>query len=147
MWYHYYGANMRLITRNTDYAIRALCYIARDNGDEKIISASELVKNLKIPRPFLRKILQTLNKNGVLKSYKGKGGGFSMAVSPENLRLVNLMEIFQGPSKVSECLFKKKICPDIRTCILRKKIGAIERLMTSELKSITLASLLKEGKR
>ena len=56
---------MKLITRDTDYAIRALCFIARFK--KKIVSVSELVKVLKIPRPFLRKILQTLNKKRILK--------------------------------------------------------------------------------
>ena len=65
---------MKLITRDTDYAVRALCFIGQ--RQKRLISASELVANLKIPRPFLRKILQTLNREGILNSYKGKGGGF-----------------------------------------------------------------------
>ena len=72
VWYH---LCMRLITRNTDYAVRALSYISRQ--EEKVISVSELVKKIKVPRPFLRKILQTLNKKGILISYKGQGGDSS----------------------------------------------------------------------
>ncbi|MBU2258562.1 MAG: Rrf2 family transcriptional regulator, partial [Candidatus Omnitrophica bacterium] len=67
---------MKLITRDTDYALRALCFIAKNK--DKVTPAPELVAKLKIPRPFLRKILQSLDKNGLLKSYKGKGGGFVM---------------------------------------------------------------------
>ena len=59
---------MKLITRNTDYAIRALCYIAEQK--QEVISADRLVKSLEIPRPFLRKILQTLTKAGLLNSSK-----------------------------------------------------------------------------
>ena len=133
---------MRLITRNTDYAIRALMFVAEHK--EEIISVSELVKNLKIPRPFLRKILQILNKKGLLKSYKGMGGGFMLALPPNKIFLVDLIEIFQGPLKLNECIFKKRICPNTKICLLKKKIDAVERYVISELKSITVASLLSE---
>lgn len=131
---------MRLIKRDTDYAIRALCFAAQD--EERTISASELVKELKIPRPFLRKLLQTLNKKGILVSYKGKGGGFELARPAEDIVIADIIEIFQGPLRVNECLFKKKICNDIRTCLLKRRIDAIKKFIISEFKSITIASLL-----
>ena len=133
---------MKLITRDTDYALRAVCFIAKSK--KKIISVSELVKELKIPRPFLRKILQVLNKKGILKSYKGKGGGFILSKPINKIFLVDLIEIFQGPFKLNECFFKKLICPNTKTCALRKKITNIERYVVKELKSFTLTSLIKE---
>lgn len=134
---------MKLITRNTDYAVRALCYIARQNKKE-IVSAAHLNQTLKIPRPFLRKILQILNKRGLIKSYKGQGGGFSLAVSPQKISLVDVINIFQGPLQLKDCVLRKSICPDLKVCLLKKKLDAIEKFMVSELKVITIASLLKE---
>ena len=58
---------MKLITRDTDYAIRALSCIAADK--EKVYTVTELTKSLDVPRPFLRKILQILNHKGLLKSH------------------------------------------------------------------------------
>ncbi len=132
---------MKLITRDTDYALRALCFIAKDK--EKIISAAELVRELKIPRSFLRKVLQVLNRKKILKSYKGKGGGFILALPVQKIFLVDLIEIFQGPLRINECFFKKMSCPNTKTCILRKKINNIEKNVIKELKSITLSSLLR----
>jgi Rrf2 family protein len=131
---------MKLVTRDTDYAVRALCFIAKHNKEK--ISVSKLVKELKMPRPFLRKILQILNKKGILNSYRGQGGGFLLAMPAERIFLADLMEIFQGPLKFNECIFKNRICPDRNTCLLKAKIGVIERQAISELKSITIASLL-----
>lgn len=135
---------MKLITRNTDYAVRALRFIARNNRD-KVISVTDLVKELNIPRPFLRKILQILNKNRILKSYKGQGGGFLLAIPANKIFLVDLIEILQGPLKLNECIFKKKICPDRNICILRRKIVDVERNAIMELKTVTIASLLQDG--
>jgi Rrf2 family protein len=130
---------MKLITRDTDYALRALGFIFKNK--DKLISTTDLVKKLKIPRPFLRKILQVLNKKGVLKSYRGKGGGFVLAIAADKIFLSDLIEIFQGHFEISECLFKKRACPNKKNCTLKSKMDTIEEYVFSQLKSITLASL------
>lgn len=113
--------------------------------EEKVISVSQLVEKLKAPRPFLRKILQALNKKGILISYKGHSGGFALAKNPEEIFLTDLIETLQGEIKLNECLFKKMFCPDIKNCGLKKKIDAIERYVVSQLKSITIVSLSNNG--
>jgi len=132
---------MKLITRDTDYALRALCFIA--GHEEEIVPAAVLVKESKIPLPFLRKILQKLNKAKILKSYKGQGGGFILLIPPRRIFLLDLIRIFQGRLQLNECFFKKKICPNIKICKLRKKIDNIEKYVISQLKNFTIADLLK----
>ncbi|MDD5450004.1 MAG: Rrf2 family transcriptional regulator [Candidatus Omnitrophica bacterium] len=134
---------MKLITRDTDYAVRALCYIAGHKKEKVCVSA--IVKELKIPRPFLRKIFQALNKKGILKSYKGKGGGFELAQPPENIFLIDLIEVFQGPLKINECMFKNNVCPSIALCPLNKKITEIEKDVSAQLSGISIYSLVKKG--
>ena len=132
---------MKLITRDTDYALRALCYISRQNG--RIVSVSELTRQLRVPRPFLRKILQILNKKKMLESFKGQGGGFLAAREPGKIFLADLMRIFQGRLSLNECFLGKLVCPNKNNCLLRKKIVKIEGRVLKELGSITIASLLK----
>ncbi|MDP2938477.1 MAG: Rrf2 family transcriptional regulator [Candidatus Omnitrophota bacterium] len=131
---------MKLITRDTDYAMRALMFMAKQK--ETMTSVSELAKELKIPRPFLRKILQVLNKKRILKSHKGQSGGFLLATPPNRIFLVDLIEILQGPLKLNTCLLKKTTCPDVTTCVLKKRIERIEAYVILQLKSINVTSLL-----
>ena len=131
---------MKLITRDTDYAVRALCQIARNKN--RVTSVHELVDELKMPRPFLRKILQRLNKERLLKSFKGKNGGFILALPAEKIYLVDLIKVFQGPIKVNECVLRKNLCPDTNVCILRQKISGIEKQVVSQLKTINITSLM-----
>ena len=138
-WYHY---GVKLITRNTDYAMRALCYIAKQKGES--VSAAEMVAELKIPRPFLRKILQSLSSEGLLRSSKGQGGGFSLAHPRDKILLTDLIRIFQNTIQLNECMFKKKICPNRNTCMLKKEIDAIEQEVFKRLRGITIASLVNE---
>ena len=132
---------MKLITRDTDYALRAVCYIAKTKN--KLVTASELVDKLEIPRPFLRKILQTLSKAGILRSSKGKNGGFVLIVPPKKIMLMDLINIFQGVIKLNECFFKKELCPKKDECSLRKIISGLEKDMFNKLKKISLFTLIK----
>lgn len=131
---------MKLITRDTDYAIRALCFIAKQ--DKKVVSVSDLTKALRIPRPFLRKILQMLNKKKILSSIRGIGGGFLFTKDSSKIFIVDLIKIFQGSIKLNECTFKKKLCPNKNKCLLKEKIDLLEKHMISELDKITLKTLL-----
>jgi Rrf2 family protein len=142
IWYHLmWRMDMKLLTRDTDYAVRALCYMAKKG--KGVVSCAELFNELKIPRPFLRKILQMLGKRGIVQSCKGIGGGFKLALPAGKIKLSSLMEIFQGPLRSSECFFKKSICPNRATCPLKKKIDSIGKYVESELGSITIGSLLR----
>jgi Rrf2 family protein len=134
---------MKFITRNTDYALRAVCYIAKKNRSK--VTVEELVDKLSVPRSFMRKILQSLSRNKVLKSTKGQGGGFKLAIPAKKLYLIKIMNIFQGDFVLSGCFLKKDICPNKGKCLLRKKIKNIEQNVLSQLKAINIASLL--GKR
>ncbi len=134
---------MKLVTRDTDYAVRALCYIARQKT--RVVSVHELVRELSIPKPFLRKILQILNKKGIVYSHKGVGGGFSLARSSDKIFVVELMEVFQGVFSLNECLFKKNVCPERSRCPLRSKIETIEKKVLRDLEGISIKSLLKEA--
>lgn len=132
---------MKLITRDSDYAIRALCFIAKN--ETRVVSVSELVRELKIPGPFLRKILQVLHQKGVLRSYKGKGGGFRLARPADKILLTDIMAVFQGRLRLSECIFKGLRCPHMRTCPLNKKISRIERFVIKELSDISIGCLIE----
>ncbi|MDD4908182.1 MAG: Rrf2 family transcriptional regulator [Candidatus Omnitrophica bacterium] len=135
---------MKLITRDTDYAIRALCFIA--GSKDKTLSAGRMVRELKVPRPFLRKILQKLNKTGLLRSRKGSGGGFSLSAQADKILLTDLIRAFQGDLKLNDCYLKKKPCPDRQTCPFKKKIDAIEKYVVARLSSITIGGLIREKK-
>ncbi|NOY10135.1 MAG: Rrf2 family transcriptional regulator [Spirochaetes bacterium] len=133
---------MKLLTRNTDYAVRALSYIAMEKG--KTVTAAELSEELKISWSFLRKILQILSREGLVFSIKGKGGGFKLAQPADRIFLLDLINIFQGLVRLNTCITNNKACPNIRICILKKKIDIIEDSIISELHPITLKTLLNE---
>ncbi|MBU4342475.1 MAG: Rrf2 family transcriptional regulator [Candidatus Omnitrophica bacterium] len=135
---------MNFISRDTDYAVRALIYMARHPKAE-VVTVDDIVKKERLPERFLRRILQKLAGKGFLASNKGKGGGFSLVRSPGSIRLTDLMETFQGKMNLTNCLLKGRICPNVmRGCLLRKKLRTIGKELDAKLNKITIASLMKE---
>lgn len=130
---------MKLITRNTDYALRALCYMSKH---QDVVSVDEFVEKLGVPRPFMRKILQQLSKEGILDSCKGQGGGFKLKVICKKIYVIDIMRIFQGQVGLDGCFLKKDICPNRPKCVLRKKLQLIENSFFRQLQKITIASLI-----
>lgn len=131
---------MKLLKKETDYAIRALIFIAKKTP--AITAVSDIDKQIGVSKPFLRKILQTLNKEGVLISQKGRGGGFVLARKPGKIFLKDIMKIFQGELNLNNCIFDKKLCQNHKTCILRNKISSIEKTLSVEIEKIKLIDLI-----
>jgi Rrf2 family protein len=131
---------MKLLNRDVDYAARALVFIARAN--KPTVSAALMEGSVGVSRPFLRKILQKLHKAGLLQSVKGKGGGFALARGPETITLNDLISVLQGPLKLNDCLFSKKLCRNHGACLLRHKLAAIETRMLAEIEGITIRDLV-----
>ncbi len=135
---------MNLLSRDTDYAVRALIYMA--THEQGLVSTADLDRELKLPRPFMRKTLQTLQKAGYLSSVKGNRGGFKLVMPPAKIRLIDLMQVFQGNISLGDCLFKKKLCTCVATCPLRREVKDMEEMVTARLKAVTLADLIRNGK-
>ena len=85
---------MQLLTKETDYAIRSLIHIAarRDRSS----TASAISEQERIPWLFLRRVLQKLAAAGVLRSTKGRGGGFLLTRRPDRVTMLDVIQIFQG---------------------------------------------------
>lgn len=132
---------MKLLTKDTDYAIRALIVLAGTQKD--YVSAREISETEKIPYSFARKILLKLYKSGYVDSKKGGKGGFKLKKKPSKIKAADMISLFQGNIQFSECMFRDKICHNRATCVLRKNINRIERIVKEEFEKITVKSILE----
>lgn len=132
---------MKLITQNVHYAIRSLIYFAQ--YPDRVVSVNELAKKLNMRKPFLRRILQILSRNKILKSLKGKDGGFILKMPPSRIQVISIMEIFQNKINIMEYLPERSICLYPNECKLMVEIKDIGKKLHNTLRSITIAALLK----
>lgn len=135
---------VKLITKNTDYAIRALMTIALDR--KRFFSAKEIADIQDIPYHYLRRILQILTKNRLIESREGAGGGVKLVASTSSIHVSDLIGMFQGDVELAECLVKGRICSNHETCVLRHEIKRIERMVQDEFGKITIQTLLSKEK-
>ncbi len=133
---------MKLLTKQSDYAIRALLYLARQSPAS--VPARQIAEAERIPLQFLRGIAQTLVRHGFAQSRQGARGGLTLARAPRTIRLADVLQLFQGPVQLTECLFRTKLCHNHATCVLRLRLAAIERKVQAEFNTITIAHLLKD---
>jgi Rrf2 family transcriptional regulator, cysteine metabolism repressor len=131
---------MKLLNKTTDYAIRALLQMAK--AKEEYLSAAIISKKQAIPYQFLRTILQKLIKNKIIKSREGINGGFSLLVKPNTIKITDIIIIFQGNLQISDCMFRKKLCTNRSTCVLKKEIDRISDILILEFNKITIQSLI-----
>jgi Rrf2 family cysteine metabolism transcriptional repressor len=131
---------MKLLTKDTDYAVRAIVYLARN--DDGYRSSREISAAEGIPLQFLRRILQQLAKAGLVASREGVAGGVKLKVRPDEIRVSDIIKIFQGDIEISDCMFRKRLCANRATCVLRKRIQSIEAMVTREFEKVTISGLL-----
>jgi Rrf2 family transcriptional regulator, cysteine metabolism repressor len=135
---------MKILTKNTDYAVRALIVLALNQ--DNFVSAREIAKKQNIPYQFLRRILQKLIQNKLITSKAGIAGGVLLTKDPSKIALLDLIKIFQGELELSDCMFRKELCPNRKTCVLRPEIKRIEETVTLEFKKLTIKKLLTKFK-
>ncbi len=140
-----YHIAMKLITKNADYSIRAMLFMAKKPG--AIYSVAWLSSRLGIPGPYLRKLLQIMSNKGLLSSIKGKRGGFKLADGYRELSVSDILSAFNSDLKMTDCVIKGTVCPNKRTCPLRKQVNIIEKEVILKIRGIKLKHLMKGEKR
>jgi Rrf2 family protein len=130
-----------MFNKETEYALRSLVYIKAKNRDSIIPGVNEISNGIDAPRYFIAKILHRLVKNGFLKSLKGKGGGFYLDDSKPEIKIIDLVNSFEGSGAVSGCLFGLEHCDSNNPCPLHEKYAPIKESIESLLSSETVRSL------
>lgn len=98
-----------IITRATEYAIRAVLYMASQPQGE-IIFKKDICRAQEITPAFLTKILQPLIKEGIVGSQRGVGGGFYLAKPAGEINLFDIIKTQEGPLYLNQCLIKEGNC-------------------------------------
>jgi len=136
------GGNM-LITRETDYAIRALRSLS--GGEKKTLA--QICKEEVVPQQFGYKILKKLAKAEYVSIKRGKDGGYIIADDFNKRTLYDLTKVMENPMDISPCVVPDYICEahtsDDFPCLVNQKLSAIQMLIEGELKAVNLLSLFK----
>jgi Rrf2 family iron-sulfur cluster assembly transcriptional regulator len=106
---------MMELTRKGEYAIRGIVYLASRPADH-VCLLSDIASAVDVPPTFLAKIFQQFSKIGLVKSYRGTGGGFVLGRSPEKITLLEVVEAVEGPIIPNRCVIDGDDCERNSTC-------------------------------
>ena len=134
---------MKPFRKDADYAVRALLFLAMQDGDE-FISTFVIAGELGIPLNFLRRICSRLIQAEILETKEGACGGVRLIRKPDTINIRELTELFQGAWEISECTFRKELCVNRSNCVLRRRLLAVEESMLRQFEAITIQTLLDD---
>jgi Rrf2 family protein len=103
------------ITRQADYAVRAVLYLAQLEAGGRT-STAQIAREQKIPPTFLAKIIAQLALAGIVRATRGAHGGVTLARPAAELSLLEIVETIDGPLLLNECVADPQACPLSDAC-------------------------------
>lgn len=131
---------MLTVRKETDYAIRVLLHLALLPPGTRI-TTQEVAQQRLIPSNLIRRITAHLVDVGFLTSCRGRGGGISLACSPEEIAFIEVIEALEGPVVISECVPQPQECPLAEECPVRSIWAESQARIRRHWEEITLADL------
>jgi Rrf2 family cysteine metabolism transcriptional repressor len=135
-----------LISTRTRYGLRAILDLTLHYKGKPVL-LREIAQREGISRRYLENIFAKLRKAGILKSSKGRGGGFCLARNPEHIHLLDIVEVLEKEITFSSCTEESDSCERAKNCISREAWLRINKSFKKSLDAITIADLVKNHAR
>lgn len=133
---------MLTLTRKTEYALIAVCHLARVG--RQVVSARDIAEEHAVPLPLLMNVLKRLNRTGLVNSVRGARGGYLLAVSPQEITLAGLIGAIEGPVHLTRCTNPSKTrrtCNLTSTCPVRGSLVKVHHRLNEFLSEVSIAEL------
>jgi Rrf2 family nitric oxide-sensitive transcriptional repressor len=131
---------MMKLTSYTNYALRSLQLAAIKAP--ALVRVDDVVKIHNLSKPHVMKIVHQLGRAGYLDTVRGRGGGFRLARSPDQIIVGDVVRLTEGPLDVVECFNPdKNTCPLIGICILSRKVQEATAAFMAVLDDLTIADI------
>ena len=129
------------ITRQADYALRAMLFLAK-LGPDRHAATSIIATDRKIPLSFLAKIISQLSIAGLIHTSRGAHGGVSIARTPSEISLLEVVEAIDGPISLNECVVNSKSCDFNGDCPLHQVWCDTQQTLVHKLRATTFEEVV-----
>ncbi|MCF6174928.1 MAG: Rrf2 family transcriptional regulator [Victivallaceae bacterium] len=134
-----------MITREADYAIRTILYLAQNskNSRQSPASVNLIAEKMEIPYRFLRRISRALQNYGLIECHRGKDGGMILTKELADISLAEVINIVNPQSiKLNLCLLNEDNCTRKSYCKVHFAMERLQKKLDDELNSITFDQLI-----
>ena len=126
------------ITRQADYAVRAMVYLAQLGPDQRA-ATGQIARDKSIPPSFLAKIVSQLSVAGLLQTSRGARGGVSLAKPAEAISLLDVVEAIDGPILLNDCVGESSNCDYNDDCPLKPVWCDTQKMLLEQLSKANFA--------
>ncbi len=136
---------MKISTKGR-YGLRALIDLATYSTGSNPVYLSDVAKRQGISEKYLEHIFSSLNRAGLVKSVRGRKGGYFLGVSAGDITLDTILNILEGPSILVDCVTDAAACDKTDTCATRDVWKMLGNKIQETMKGVTLANLAEKQK-
>ena len=126
---------------STEYAIHGLLFLALQPM-AAVTMLPEVARAIHVSEPSLRKVFQTLVRHGLVTSYRGIKGGYSLGMPAQDISLKDIVEATEGASVMYQCISTHQQCEPGPRCVIGSAFQEVEAQISAALRHITLAGLV-----
>lgn len=128
------------LSKSTELAIHGLYQLAVTRPRQLLVS--EMAGAQQVSTSYLAKVFQKLARKGLVKSTRGKRGGFALARKPEEITIADVVRAVEAEEPLYDCLRDLRGCKGNGNCLLRDRFAAAEQSMYTALEGCSLGDLL-----
>ena len=134
-----------MISTRGRYALRVLVYLAEQDSD-RYITLKEIADQQEISEKYLESIVKALVKVGFLEGVRGKGGGYRLGKRPEDLNVLDVLQIMEKSMTPVACLEEgSSPCPRAAICRTLPLWKGLNDVVRNYLSGFTIRDLAKEN--
>lgn len=135
---------MLKLSKKAEYALMAAKYMALKNSSG-YSTAKEISESYRIPHHLVAKVLQNMVKSELANSAKGTNGGFSLAKSPFEISVIDIIKSVEPNYKLVDCLqpdSSLEDCSHLDCCKIRDPLIEIQRKIDKVFSETSLVQIL-----
>ena len=136
-----------MLSSSSKYAVNAVLYLAVHTNENKKLRSKEVAEAIKLPPPFLAKLLQTLSRANIVSSVKGPRGGFYLTPEAQERCLIEVVKAIDGVDKIEECVLGLKKCSSEKPCPVHFAVYPMKQQFLRELEENSIASFAEKVKK
>lgn len=113
-----------IFSKKCEIGLQAVLFLSTQNSNV-LFNAQKVAEKVKQPKEFVSKVLQILTKSGIIGSKKGKNGGFFLAKSPSEVKLIEIVLAIDGKSVFENCVLGFPACSNDNPCPVHNQWGKL----------------------
>ena len=128
------------ITKQTDYAILLLTYVASQEP-ERVHTSRSLAEWSRLSLPMVSKILKPLSRQGIMVSTRGVKGGYTLARPADQITVGEIIRAIEGPIGMTPCISDPGSCEQETFCPVKVNWERISRAVRNAVDEVLLSEM------